>query len=174
MDYNEFSRLLASTKALEASRSFEQAQAEYKNLLAHELDENQHASALVGSAVCFMWMSEPSEAVRALDDLQIEELDQTVQAVVCNVRAHAFHELGEYERAIIEAHFAETIARMSGKSDADVLGESLARQGFAEAELGRLATAAEHLSEARKLPIESSIARSVERYFAQFDLATYI
>jgi hypothetical protein len=119
-------------------------------------------------------MSEPSKAVRALTDLQIEELDQTVQAVVCNVRAQAFHELGEYERAIIEATFAETLARTVGKSDADVLGESLAREGFAEAELGRLSAAAEHLSEARELPINKSIAQPVESYFTRFDLETYI
>jgi tetratricopeptide (TPR) repeat protein len=174
MDYTEFSRHLASAEALEASRSFEQAQAGYRNLLANELDEDQRASALVGTAACFLWMSEPSKAVRALTDLQIEELDQTVQAVVCNVRAQAFHELGEYERAIIEATFAETLARTVGKSDADVLGESLARQGFAEAELGRLSAAAEHLSEAWELPINKSIAQPVESYFTRFDLETYI
>jgi hypothetical protein len=47
-------------------------------------------------------------------------------------------------------------------------------RGSAEAELGRLSAAAEHLSEARELPIDKSIAQSVESYFTRFDLETYI
>jgi hypothetical protein len=99
MDYNEFSKHLASAKALEASRSFEQAQAGYRNLLANELDENQRASAFVGSASCFLSMSEPSKAVRALADLQIAELDQTAQAVVCNLLQGGSERLSLVNRA---------------------------------------------------------------------------
>jgi tetratricopeptide (TPR) repeat protein len=170
MDYAKFNSDMARVKSIEDDGFHEDAQKHYQSLLNKTLDINQHATVLIGMASCFLRALDASSAIHALDEICSQGLDETVQAVICNVKANAFHELGEFEEAITAGQAAEKIAIKLGDSGLDVLGEALGRQGFAEAELGRLTEASKHFARASKLPIDESISKSISLYTSQYRL----
>jgi tetratricopeptide (TPR) repeat protein len=170
MEYREFNDSMARIKSIEDHGAYAEAQKHYQILLKEQLDANQYAIVLIGSATCFLRASDSESAGKVINELSLPTLDGTVQAVICNLRAQISHELGNYEEAIVAGQEAEKIARELGSDGLDVLGEALSRQGFAEAELGRLKEASEHLAIASKMPVERSILMSISLYTAQFHL----
>lgn len=87
-----------------------------------------------------------------------------------NLRANVNHELAEYDHSIAAAQKAEAISRTMGAAGQDLLGESLAWQGFAEAETGKFKESALHLKEANSLPLDESIRLSIRDYVNTFSL----
>lgn len=170
MDYTEFNNAMARIKSLEDNGAFGEAEKHYRSLLKQNLDNNRHAVVSIGRASCFLRAFDADSAADVLNEVRLEGLDETVQAVIHNVRANIFHELGNYEEAIVAGENAEKIARNLGSSGLDILGEALSRQGFAEAELGRLAEASEHLAAASRMPVDESILKSISLYTTQFRL----
>ncbi|NYF79890.1 tetratricopeptide repeat protein [Granulicella arctica] len=170
MDYGKFNDAMAHAKSIGDDGSYAEAQRHYQILLRKKLDINQYATVSIGRASCFLRAADADSAAKVLDEICLEGLDETVQAVIHNVKAHAFHELGNYEKAIAAGQNAQKIASKLGAGGLDVLGEALSRQGFAEAELGRLTEASEHLAMARRMPVDESISRSISLYTEQFHL----
>jgi tetratricopeptide (TPR) repeat protein len=170
MDYTEFNNAMAHVKSIEDDGIYAEAQKHYQSFLREKLDINQHATVSMGRASCFLRAFDADSAADVLDEICLKGLDETVQAVIYNVKANAFHELGNYEEAIAAGQKAEKIASKLGAGGLDVLGEALSRQGFAEAELGRLTEASEHLAMARRMPVDESISRSISLYTSQYHL----
>ena len=170
MDDIQFSDALALIGSSKEHAAYDEAQKHYRALLKQGLTSNQRAVVSIGRATCFLRALDPDSAADIIEQVSLSGLDHTVQAVLLNVKANAYHHLERYEEAVSAGKEAETIARTLGPSGTDVLGEALSNQGFAEAELGRLTEASEHLAMARKLPIDDSLAQSILLYTEAFNL----
>lgn len=164
MDYSVLNPAIAEIKELEQRGAFTEALSRYELLLAQDPDEMQRQIIALGKATTLVTMNEPQLALAVLEQVSFDAFDPSMNAIAYNVRASALQQCERYGEALSDATRAKHFAESAPEMDPEIVGESIAREGFALASLGQLKKAIELFDLAETMSLEPMVRASINLF----------
>jgi tetratricopeptide (TPR) repeat protein len=164
VDYSGLNPAIAEIKKLEEKGAFAEALSRYELLLTQGPDEAQRLIIASGKATTFVAMKEPRLALAVFEDVCFNGVDPSMAALVYNVKASALQQCELYNEALSDATHARGLAESASEIDPEIVGESIAMQGFALACLGQLKQAIELFDLAETMPLFTEVRASIQLF----------
>jgi tetratricopeptide (TPR) repeat protein len=164
MDYSVLILAITEIKQLEERDAFAEALNRYESLLTQDPDQEQRLIIALGKATTLVTMKEPHFALAVLEQVSFDEHDRSVSAIAYNVRASALQQCEQFDDALSDATHARRLAESAVEIDSEIIGESIASEGFAMAGLGKLEEAIERFDLAETMALPSDIHTSIQLF----------